>query len=262
MRLLVTGLSGTLAPWLAEAARAQGHEVLAWDHRAARPAEGPGFNDHFANFAPQAVAHLGLSDTAQTAALATCAARIGIPFLFCSTAMVFHHEPNGPHGVDDARTAADAYGRSKIDAEDAVQNAHPGASIVRIGWQIAPHDAGPPQPRRRPPNHMVAALDRWQAEGGRIAASRLWIPACSFMDDTAQAMLNLLAQPGIHHLDSNLDTAWTFDALVRALQRRFGRDQWHIDAVDGYAHDQRLRPGSGQRFRVPGLSVRLSQGAG
>jgi dTDP-4-dehydrorhamnose reductase len=261
MRLLVTGLSGTLAPLLAEAARARGHAVLAWDHRAAGPAEGPGFNDHFAHFAPEAVAHLGLSDTASTAALATCAARLGIPFLFCSTAMVFNHEPTGPHGVDDARNAADDYGRSKIAAEDAAQHAHPGASIVRVGWQIPRDDAGPPQPGQRPPNHMLAALDRWQAEEGHIAASRRWIPACSFMNDSAQAMLDLLAQPGIHHLDSNLDTAWTFDVLARALQRHFGRVQWQIDAVDGYAHDQRLLPGTGQRIRLPGLSIRLSHGA-
>ncbi|MCA3243436.1 MAG: sugar nucleotide-binding protein [Rubrivivax sp.] len=258
MRLLVTGLSGTLAPLLAEAALAQGHDALAWDHRAAGPAEGPGFTNSFAQWAPEAVAHLGLADTASTAALATCAVRLGIPFLFCSTAMVFNHKPDGPHGLDDTPNAVDDYARAKIAAEDAVQCAHPSASIVRIGWQIPREEAGGFQPGQRPPNHMLATLDRWQAEEGRIAASRRWIPACSFMDDTAQAMLDLLTQPGIHHLDSNIHTAWTFDTLARAMQRYFRRPHWNIEVVDGYAHDQRLLPGPGQSLRLPGLSVRLS----
>jgi dTDP-4-dehydrorhamnose reductase len=104
-----------------------------WNHRAAGPAEGPGFINSFGQWAPQAAAHLGLSEAASTAALATCVARLGIPFLFCGTAMVFNHEPDGPHAVDDARNAADDHGRAKIAAEAAVQHAHPGASIERTG---------------------------------------------------------------------------------------------------------------------------------
>jgi dTDP-4-dehydrorhamnose reductase len=243
MRLLITGLSGTLAPVLARVARAQGHAVLGWDHRSL------GFADAraFTRLAPEAVAHLAMAGAAESAQLAALAAARGLPFLVTSTAMVFHHEPDGPHRPGDARTAQDGYGQSKIAMEDAVRAAHPGASIVRIGWQIDASASG---------NNMLAQLDRWQAEQGEVAASRAWIPACSFMDDTAAALLQLLARPGTHHVDSNARDAWSFPELVAALRQRFARD-WRMREHADYHHDQRLLGGPQDPDWVPRLSQRL-----
>lgn len=245
MRILITGLSGTLAPVVARVARAQGHTVLGWDHRSL------GFANEraFARLAPEAVLHLAMADAEGSAQLAALAAARGLPLAVTSTAMVFHHQPDGPHGLGDARTAQDDYGRSKIAMEDAVRAAHPGASIVRIGWQIDEHATGPGS------NNMLAQLDRWQAEAGEVAASRAWIPACSFMADTAAALLALRAQPGLHHVDSNADEAWRFDELVAALARRFQR-RWQIRVHADYRHDQRLLGGAAG---VPPLSARLGK---
>lgn len=241
MRLLLTGLSGTLAPVVARVARAHGHTVLGWDHRSL------GFADAraFERLRPEAVAHLATAGAAESAALASLAAARRLPFLLMSTAMVFHHEPDGPHGPADARNAQDAYGQSKVAAEDAVRAAHPQAAVLRIGWQIDPQQAG---------NNMLAQLERWQAEQGEVAASRAWLPACSFMEDTAHGLLRVLAQPGVHHLDSNAAEAWTFAELVSALRERFGRSHWRVRVHADYAHDQRLRGGDGL---APGLAARL-----
>jgi len=241
LRLLITGLSGTLAPILARAARAQGHTVLGWDHRAF------GFNDARVLDAlrPDAVAHLAMADASASSQLALLAAERGLPFIVTSTAMVFHHEPNGPHQPTDKRSAQDAYGLGKIAMEDAVRAAHPGASVVRIGWQIDPQATG---------NNMLAALDRWQVEQGEVAASSAWVPACSFMSDTASALLGLIDRPGVHHVDSNAVDAWPFDRLVHALSRRFGRSHWRIRSHTDYRHDQRLVGGEGL---VPGLAQLL-----
>lgn len=243
MRLLVTGLSGTLAPVLARVARQQGHAALGWDHRSL------GFADEraFDRLRPDAVAHLAMAGPAESAALAQLAQARGLPMVVTSTAMVFHHEPDGPHGVHDARTAEDGYGRMKIAMEDAVRAAHPGAAVVRIGWQIDPHARG---------NNMLAELDRWQAQHGEVAASRAWIPACSFMEDTAAGLLALLGQAGPHHLDSNAAEAWTFAQLVRGLRERFGRHHWQLREHDDYRHDQRL---AGSAAIAP-LSARLLLG--
>ena len=239
-RLLVTGLGGTLAPVLARAAQARGDEVLRWRRDA------PGFDPEaeFERLRPDAVAHLGMGDAAGCGRLAALAHRAGLPFLFTSTAMVFHHVPDGPHRPHDARTALDPYGRYKIEAEDAVQAAHPGAAIARLGWQIGTEPVG---------NNMLATLDGWQAGHGEVAASRAWIPACSFMDDTAEALLRLLGVPGLHHLDSNAQDAWNFHELVLALRERFGRTHWRVRAHADYAHDQRLLGGPA----LPPLSARL-----
>lgn len=244
MRLLLTGLNGTLAPSVAETASARGWPVLAWDRQAV-----PVHDTHWLQQArPDAIAHLAMGDEHWAGRLAAFAAARGLPMLFTSTAMVFDAQPDGPHQPHDERTARDDYGRSKIRCEDAVLAAHPGATVLRIGWQIHP---------TRPGNNMLAQLDGWQQQQGEVAASRAWRPACSFMDDTAQAIVALLAHPvaGPVHLDSNADEGHGFDALVTALQRHFHRPQWRLRVHDDYRHDQRLAGGGAW---VPPLSARLS----
>jgi dTDP-4-dehydrorhamnose reductase len=240
MRLLITGLGGTLAPVLAAAALARGHAVLRWDRQALGFEPGGAFRQ----LQPDAVAHLGLSDAAGSRQLAGLAAEAGLPFLFTSTAMVFDHAPDGPHHPADPRTARDDYGRLKIASEDAVLAECPSASVVRLGWQIGDTATG---------NTMLAALDRWQAEQGEVALSRGWRPACSHLHDTAAALLDLLAHPGIHHLDANADEGWTMAEIGAALQRQHGRTHWRLRVHEDYRHDQRLKGGP----VVPPLSARL-----
>ncbi len=247
MRLLITGLNGTLAPVLAAAAGAAGHEVVGWDRRQIPPDDEQASQAWLRATQPDGIAHLATGDEHWAGRLAAWAGEHGKPLVFTSTAMVFHHEPDGPHGLHDLRTAQDDYGCSKIRCEDAVRAAHSGASVVRIGWQIDPERRG---------NNMLHALDEWQAREGAVAASRAWRPACSFMADTAQALLDLLAAPvaGCVHLDSNADEAHGFDRIVAALKQACSRDHWLLRVRDHYRHDQRLA-GGGER--VPPLSARL-----
>ena len=74
----------------------------------------------------------------------------------------------------------------------------------RIGWQI---DAG--VNGQALGNNMLAHLDDWQRREGRIAASTLWRPACSFMADTAEVLLGFVERqvPGVVHVDSNAHEA-------------------------------------------------------
>ena len=151
--ILITGLKGSLAPRAAQAARQRGYVVAAWD-RSAVPPDVPAAGDAFlAQLQPHAILHLATGNEAWAEQLATYAAQQGIAFVFTSTAMVFDHVPDGPHAVDDARTAKDDYGRSKIRSEDAVLAANAAAMVARIGWQIDPEVVG---------NNMLRALDDWQ----------------------------------------------------------------------------------------------------
>ncbi|MBC7380144.1 MAG: sugar nucleotide-binding protein [Burkholderiaceae bacterium] len=247
MKLLVTGLKGTLAPKLAHAAHQQGVEVLAWDRHQIDPSDSVAAQAWLAEQRPDAIAHLAMGPSDWAAVLAAYAAQQQLPMLFTSTAMVFDHQPDGPHRPQDTRTAKDDYGRYKIACEDAIAAANPSATIARIGWQI---DA------TAPGNNMVMALDDWQRREGKVAASSAWRPACSFMEDTAAALLALLLAPvaGVVHLDSNADEGHSFDALVRALREHLGRSEWQVSVHADYRHDQRLVGGEG---RVPGLSTRL-----
>jgi dTDP-4-dehydrorhamnose reductase len=246
MRLLITGLNGTLGPKVAACARCRGWEVLGWDRRAVDPDDGAAASAFVQALRLDAIVHLALGSEAWAARLAAFAAG-RMPFVFSSTAMVFHQEPDGPHAPGAPRNAQDDYGRYKQRCEDAVLAHNAAAAVVRIGWQIDADGRG---------NNMLAALDQWQARDGCVRASRLWRPACSFMDDTAQALLALLDAPagGFVHLDSNAADGWTFDRIAKALAQRFDRPHWRVEIDAGYCHDQRL---VGGEDRMPPLSGRL-----
>ncbi len=247
MRLLITGLNGTLAPKAAAAATARGIDVIGWDRQALPPDDDADASRRWLSAQrPDAILHLATGSVAWAALLAGHAAAHGLPLVFTSSAMVFHHAPDGPHLPQDARTAQDGYGRSKIASEDAVLAACPQASVLRIGWQIDAAAQG---------NNMLVQLDGWQAREGHVAASTVWRPACSFMDDTVAALLGLVQQPqpGVLHMDSNADEGHTFDRIVLALQQAFGRSHWAVQATAGYRHDQRLAGG----LAAPPLSQRL-----
>jgi dTDP-4-dehydrorhamnose reductase len=250
MKWLITGLNGTLAPVLARQAAGHGVQVLAWRREEVPPEDEAASQDWLHAQRPDAIAHLGMGSAEWAGRLAGYAAGQGLPFVFTSTAMVFHHEPDGPHAPGDARNAQDGYGQYKRGCEDAVLAAHPGASVVRIGWQIDP---------RQPGNNMLMALDQWQASQGQVGASRRWKPACSFMADTAPALAALLRRPvpGVVHLDSNAAHGHSFLDIVLALRAAFGRDHWVVQANDDYVHDQRLVDG---QPLLPPLSSRLVLG--
>ena len=163
MNCLVTGLNGTLAPHVAQAVQAAGGRVVGWDRKLVDPEDANATADWLALQTPSAIVHLAMGSPAWAAGLARYAAERGIPFVFTSTAMVFHHQPDGPHAVGDERSAQDDYGRYKMRCEDAILAANPAAMIVRIGWQI---DA------LQPGNNMLMALDGWQQRDGHVAASR------------------------------------------------------------------------------------------
>lgn len=248
MKWLITGLNGTLAPALAQEAVSSGAHVLGWDRGAVPPEDEPRARAWLAAERPDAIAHLAMGGVQWARLLAEYAAEHEVPLLFTSTAMVFHHQPDGPHRIGDERTAQDPYGQYKRDCEDAVLSACAHACVARIGWQIDPHRKG---------NNMLMALDQWQAKDGRIAASEAWRPACSFMQDTAAALVRYLRErvSGVRHVDSNADEGHSFVAIVRALKEVYRRDAWVIDSTQAYVHDQRLI-GGGEA--VPALSARLA----
>jgi dTDP-4-dehydrorhamnose reductase len=250
MHLLVTGLSGTLAPRLAQSAHALGWNVTGWDRKAVPADDSPQAQAELERLQPDAIAHLAIGSSNWAGLLARHAHRFGLPFLFTSTAMVFDSNPDGPHDVASERTARGEYGRGKIACEDAILGACQHATIARLGWQIDSNAAG---------NNMLAELDRWQARDGQIIASARWKPACSFIDDTSTMLLQLIVQrhAGIVHLDSNAQEGWRFDQIVRALRTYASRD-WRdqTDETTGaYTHDQRL---VGGEVRMPALSTRLT----
>lgn len=252
MNVLVTGTHGTLAPELVAALEAAGHTCVAWKRDAVDPNDEGACAAFLDQVQPDAVAHLALGAERWAAQLAAWCAGRERPFLYTSSAMVFGNEPDGPHRAGDERSGQDDYGKYKARCEDLVAAAYPGASLARIGWQIGLAPTGK--------NDMLTHLHATHEREGRIEASTRWVPACSFLVDTALALVALLEQPvaGVVHLDANAESAWTFFQLVQALRAGPGEPSWSVEPSESYVHDQRLLDDDPSHPRVAPLSARLS----
>ena len=228
----MSGMSGTVAPRLAEHARDGGHEVLAWRRDEFSPDDPDACRGHLADSRPDAILHMAFGPESWAALLAEYAGDHSIPFVFTSTAMVFATRPDGPYTITSPRTADEDYGRYKIRCEDAIWAANPDAMIARLGYQIDPDGRG---------NNMVAHADAEQARHGRVTARTRWLPACAFLDDTSAALLGLVddPHPGLHHMDANARSAWSHAEILGRLATALGRT-WHLVDSDQPVHDQRL----------------------
>ena len=245
--ILMTGLTGTLGPKVAEQFRSRGWKVVEWNHHSIAPTDEELSEQFWQSIRIDAVCHMAMGSEEWAGWLAQRCAWRKIPYLFVSTAMVFDSKPDGPYGIFQDRNAKDAYGQYKIRCEDAIWTVNPNAMIARIGWQF--HDDGEG-------NNMLAHLDQQSSEHGEISASEQWYPATSHMEDTAFAFLQLIErnEPGLYHLDSNANERWNFFQLVCALKAHYKKD-WRITPSDDYHHDQRLID---ERISLPLLSARIN----
>jgi dTDP-4-dehydrorhamnose reductase len=262
-RILVTGLGGTVGGALGAELRARGHEVVGWD-RAAVPIDRYDAMERFvAELDPHAIVSLAIASRPTGRAgeswlvnhdwpseLAWICRLRAIRFLHTSTAMVFSGAARGPFTVESAPDAEHGYGFEKRCSEARVWHQLPSATIVRLGWQIALA----PDPGS---NQMLDYFDRQVRERGRVPASSRWVPACSFLPDTAAALARALdAPPGLYHLDGN--PGHTMLEIARALSAYHG-DRWPIEEAAEPVQDQRLLD---PRLGVSPLAARLPALAG
>lgn len=258
MRALVTGSNGTVGSVLCHKLARAGWGLVRWD-RADVPI------DHYESMAlfvrrerPDVLFHLAAASqpsqgqgTAEeswkvnyewTSELAWITRKLGIGFVFTSTVMVFTDARPGPYTVASRPDATDGYGMEKRRAEERVFEQNPQAKVARLGWQIGTDLRG---------NQMAA----WLAQRGQVRASARWIPACSFLEDTADALLRIAgSRPGLYHVDSN--EGWSFYDLASALRRRHDAEGWSIEPTWAWAYDQRLLDG---RVAMPRLVDRLPE---
>lgn len=219
MKALITGLNGTVAPALAQHLSAGGHSIIPWD-RSAVAIDNP---DAISNFIRQTrpgwFFHIATGSPTWAELAARVCAEEGIKFLFSSSVSVFSASQSGPFTVDIPPEPGDDYGRYKLECEQRVRAAHPGALVARLGWQIGTAPGG---------NQMVDFLDRAFRERGCIEASIYWYPACSFLPDTARSLAELMQTypPGLYHLDGN--PGLNFHEIATNLNR-LQNDRWIVN---------------------------------
>ncbi|MFM7135314.1 MAG: sugar nucleotide-binding protein [Planctomycetota bacterium] len=212
-RILLSGMRGTVAPALALELQARGFETLAWDRALAPPEDDAALVRTIADSGATAVVHCAMGDPVWAERMAACCGARGIRFLYTSSVSVFGARQQGPFEIDAVPEPSDDYGRYKLECERRVLAAFPGAQVVRLGWQMSLRAGG---------NQMTEHLSRQQSEHGHVAASTGWFQACSFLEDTARVLAEVLGRfpPGLYQLDGN--PGWDFHRVASALNRAAG----------------------------------------
>lgn len=247
MKVIVTGMGGTVAPALAARLARDGHEIVRWN-RATDPPDTEALVSAFIErHKPDWVCHVatGAPDWARWIAR-SCAGR-SIPLLWTGTVSVFSPDAEAPLTPDRAPDATDDYGKYKIEVERLVLRENPGAVVARLGWQIAPTPGS---------NSMTDFLARAAAGGaGVVHASTRWIPSCCFLEDTADALAGLMSRPiaGISHIEGNSAGLSLFD-LARGVAALL-KARWRVEQGDEPVRDNRMRE---DRLVVGQVAARLT----
>ena len=245
VRVLVTGLHGTVAPVLADALRAAGAAVVGWDRGADPPESAEAVAAVVAREAPDWVCHVATGPEAWAGWIAEACAAQARRLLFTSTASVFAPQRFGAPRitVGTPPDATDDYGAYKRRAEDLVRAASPRALVPRLAWQIGPSPGT---------NTLDQWLQREHDAHGVLRLSRRWTPAAAWLADTADALVGLIRSDvtGTVHLDANPGLS-VYD-LAQALR---GASDWRIEPCESPSESLLLRDA---RIELPAVTERLA----
>lgn len=210
MKVIVTGMNGTLAPYISDEFKKHNWEVIAWN-RSEEPIDNQeSINRFIENIQPDAFIHAAAGPFEWIEKIINAIKPFKIPIVFISSGAVYDYYQEGPFTTDVIPKSREEFGKYKLACENILLSMYEEHSyIVRIGWQIALHTHK---------NNMLAFL----VSEEHIKASDKWILATSFMPDTAKAIYNILTKhkPEIYHLDGNEDN-WSFYKVVNALKDAF-----------------------------------------
>ncbi|MGH1366637.1 MAG: sugar nucleotide-binding protein [Calditrichia bacterium] len=256
MNVLVTGGNGTVGSRLVQLLQKKGCIVTLWNRKRVPIDNYHAMEAFVSALKPDIVFHLAVASTPTgkmneswlvnyewASELAWITKILDIQFVFTSTVMVFSDNAVGPFDRFSKPDASEGYGNEKRMAEERVFHQNPRAIIARLGWQIGDAPGS---------NNMIDFFDKQMREHGQVDASSNWLPSCSFLDDTVDALYRIAQlSPGLYMLNSN--TRWSFYTIAAALNKHYG-DPWVIRETEDFVYDQRMQE---DRISMPLLSVRL-----
>ena len=210
MKAIITGMGGTLAPYIHDKFISEGWEIIVWKRHLVPIEDLDAIKTFIANEKPDVFLHIAPGPVEWIEKIIEAIKPFGIPLVFTSSEAVYADSQEGPFSIDDIPRSKHNYGKYKLMCEniinrDYIENSY----IIRLGWQIALHTHK---------NNMLAYL----VNEGRIKASKEWILSTSFMPDTAYGIYRLIKKypPGLYHLDSNQDNLSYFE-IITLLKEAF-----------------------------------------
>jgi dTDP-4-dehydrorhamnose reductase len=247
MRIAVTGTRGQVVRALLERAALKGAEVLPLGRPHLDLADPASIIPAFESVTPDVIVNAGAytavnkAEAAEPLAqringvgagkVADAANRLGVPVVQFSTDYVFDGTLERPYRETDVAQPINAYGRSKLAGEEAVQQATRNHVILRTAWVYSPFGA----------NFARTMLRLGETQSQlRIVADQFGQPTSAF--DIADGVLaicgKLKAQPddarlfGIFHMAGCGETCWAdFAAAIFAEAERHGRPRVAIAPI-------------------------------
>lgn len=143
------------------------------------------------------------------ATLARACARHEIPLISFSSDLVFDGRKQAPYDEHDTPAPLGVYGRSKLEAEERVLDAHPGALVVRTSAFFGPWDE----------HNFVTSTLRALAEGREVRAADDTVVSPTYVPDLVHTSLDLAidGEHGLWHLANLGATTWA-DLARKAAQ--------------------------------------------
>lgn len=237
MKVMLTGMNGTVAPEVYKEICNKGWEPVIWDRNRISIDSFDSVFSFLDETRPDMFIHLATGPVTWLEYIAKATRMLGVKLLFTSSVSVFSEKGSGPYDKNSIPDAEEDYGRYKIDCENTLQHHNSQAIILRLGWQIGT-EAGS--------NNMFDYLTKMQQEHGLIDASSKWYPSCSFLEDTAKIIVEATTlEPGTYLINANHQHSF-FD-IVNYLKEKHQSD-WIIQESVSFARDDRMFD---ERVNVP-----------
>lgn len=257
MKSMITGANGTLGRVLFRILEKRGDEVVPFDRKAVSPFEEREIEAYLRSVSPDRIFHLAVASRPTGVEnegykinvewpmfMAKAAGSVGSKMVFSSSVMVYE----GMEGPFTPQTRPDChggYGYHKFLAEQKLLSISKEVHIARLGWQIGESPQG---------NHMLSHLLSLQKEKGLVEASSKWLPACSFLSDTAETLIALSErESGIYLIDSNLRRSYY--EIASALNKKYSL-KLNLKQTEDFIFDQRMQD---ERVKIPSLEERLPE---
>jgi len=210
MRALFTGLNGTVSPVAAEFFKTKGYEIISYNRSQTSVTDYEEIKIFISFSKVDMILHFAMGTPEWSGILARIAKENDIKFVFISTVSVYASTHQGPLTIQDVPDAEDEYGKYKRISEQIVLKENPKSYVLRLGWQIGKAPGS---------NEMIDYLTKQMDEYGVIKASSRWYPSCSFMEDSAESIYEI-----VHTLPEdtyliNSNTAYTFFEICVNLTR-------------------------------------------
>lgn len=134
------------------------------------------------------------------------ACELNARILHFSTDYVFNGKKNEPYNEEDIPYPINAYGKTKLEGEKRLLNAHPSPCIIRTSWLFG-----------RTGIHFVSKMLSLMREKKEIRVVDDQRGRPTFAGDLAEAAFTLLEEHGIYHFANSSPATW-YEFAVKILQ--------------------------------------------